>query len=244
MSDTIIYEYPLTEKIRCYLRIEQLSKQLHAYQSLQQPELFKPFFSALFTLAEQVDRGEFKKELLRDLDTRKVSLNQWFDVESIDKEQLNKLIKKIDSFNFSQAQPNKVHALISQDPLLVQIKNKQSLPGGGCEFDTPLLHYWQHLPQHQRLSDINKWLAPFEQTIEAVTLLLQLLRESSTYYEQVATDGFFQDGCTESQLVRIKVAVHQGCYPCISGYRNRYSIRFISWNEQPLHDINFALACC
>jgi len=244
MSDTIVYEHPLTEKMRSYLRVEHLSEQLFTYRDIDDTELFKPFFNLLFSLAELIDRGELKKELIRDLDAHKCALNQLRDDKDIDSDKLALLITKMESFDFCQAQPNKAQLLITHDPLLTQIKNKSSLPGGGCHFDTPLLHYWTHLPQQQRASDIERWLIPFLPTIEAIKLLLQLTRESKVYTKETASEGFFQSNCDKTQLLRIRLSVQQGCYPTVSGYRSRYSIRFIAWNEQPLHDITFALACC
>ncbi|MCG7533245.1 cell division protein ZapD [Psychrobium sp. MM17-31] len=244
MSETIIYEYPLTEKIRCYLRIENLSDQLLSYKAVQQPELFKPFFGLLFSLAEQFDRGELKKELIRDLDTQKHSLNQWRNEENIDQEQLTLLIDKLETFKAAQSQPNKPQQNLCQDPLLAQIKNKSSLPGGGSPFDTPLLHYWNHLPQQKKEQDIERWLAPFEQSIEAIRLLLQLTRESSSYQEVTAREGFYQNSCEQLQLLRIKLMAHQDHYPTISGYKNRYAVRFQSWNDHPVQDVKFLLSCC
>jgi len=244
MSETIIYEYPLTEKIRCYLRIEHLSDQLLGYKAIDKPELFKPFFGLLFALSEQFDRGELKKELIKDLEQNKASLNQWRTDKNIDQVQLEKLLQKIDSFKFSQAQSNKAHTIIGQDPLLNQIKNKSALLGGGSPFDTPLLHYWNHLPDQRRLEDIERWLSPFAQTIAAIRLLLQLTRESSIYQECTAVEGFYQNSCEQLQLLRIKVPTHQDYYPTISGYKNRYAVRFQSWNEQPIQDVDFLLSCC
>lgn len=244
MPETIIYEYPLTEKIRCYLRVEHLSDQLLSYKTAQSAELFKPFFTVLFSLSEQFDRGDLKKDLIKDLEYQKQSLLQWRLDENIDQVQLEKLLKNIECFNFSQAQLNKPHAAIAQDPLLNQIKNKSALAGGGSPFDTPLLQYWHHLPTEQREQDIKRWLSPFEQTIAAIRLLLQLTRESSVFHACVATEGFYQNSCEQLQLLRIKVLGHQDYYPTISGYRNRYALRFQSWNEQPIQDVDFFLSCC
>lgn len=244
MTETIIYEYPLTEKIRGYLRIEHLSEQLLSYKTIDNPVLFKPFFSLLFTLSEQFDRGDLKKELIKDLDHNKLLLNKWKNNINIEQEQLNKLLTQINSFTFSQAQSNKVHNVISQDPLLNQIKNKLSLSGGGSPFDTPLLHHWNHLPLENRLRDIEHWLSPFTQTIEAIELLLQLIRGSANYSEYVAVEGFYQNNCEKLQLLRIKTVKDTNYYPVISGYKNRYAVRFQSSNEQPVPDINFLLSCC
>jgi len=244
MSDTIVYEHPLSEKIRCYLRVEHLADQIDKFGSCPQGSGFKPFFAALFTLSEIVDRGELKKELIRDLDNHKLALAQWRLAEGIDKNQLNQLLAQIESFCFFKSPANKAQQLLTNDPLLNQVKNKMSLPGGGALFDTPLLHFWQHLPLTSRQQDISRWLKPFQMTIDAITLLLHLLRQSSPYLEKLANDAFYQDSCDKNQLLRIKLEMQQGCYPTVSGHRNRYAIRFIAWNEQPLHDIKFALSCC
>lgn len=244
MSDTIIYEHPLNEKIRSYLRIEYLAEQIVHYRTFDNSIGFKPFFDSLFSLAELVDRGEIKKELIRDLEFQKNSLKQWLNADDVDKEQLTKLLTQIESFCFLPAQPIKAQLFINNDPLLRQVKNKLALPGGGCHFDTPLLHYWQHLPPAVRQKDIECWIKPFQMTVDAVRFLLHLLRESVIFEEKTAFEGFFQSSCDKNQLLIIKLKLHQGCYPNISGYRNRYAIRFASWNEQPIHDIKFALACC
>jgi len=244
MSDTIIYEHPLSEKIRCYLRIEHLAEQIEQLSACQQSVSFKPFFNALFSIAELVERGELKQELNRDLDGHKVTMQQWRHSDGIDADQLDQLLAQIDSFLLLKSATNKGLHLLTNDPLLNQIKNKMPLPGGGALFDTPLLNFWLHLPQATRQQDIERWLKPFQKTIEAIKLLLHLLRQSSSYHQQIANDAFFSDTCDRNQLLRIKLDVQQGCYPTISGYRNRYAIRFIPWSEQPLHDIKFFLSCC
>ena len=244
MSDSITYEHPLSEKIRSYLRIEYLADQIIYYRNFVDNNGFKPFFDLLFSLADLVDRGEIKKDLIRDLEHQEHSLKQWLNAENIDNQQLKKLLAQIESFSFNQPQSNKAQQLINNDPLLAQVKNKLALPGGGCHFDTPLLHYWQHLPISERQRNIEQWLEPFNMTVEAVRLLLHLLRESVTFEDKVANAGFFQSNCDKNQLLRIKIDIHQACYPNVSGYRNRYAIRFSPWTDQPVHDIKFAVACC
>ncbi|NRA69985.1 MAG: cell division protein ZapD [Gammaproteobacteria bacterium] len=244
MSDIIIYEHPLNEKIRSYLRIEYLAQQIDRFRKLDSTAGFKPFFDCLFSLAELVDRGELKKELIKDLEEQEHHLTQWRDADNIDNVQLTILLDKIQSFSFHQSQPNKAQGLISGDQILHQIKNKLALPGGGCNFDTPLLYCWQQLPQEQRTSDIERWLQPFKMTIDAVELLLHMLRESVSYEEYVAIAGFYQATCEKNQLLRVKLSGHQGCYPNVSGYRNRFAIRFSALNGQQIHDIKFAISCC
>ena len=244
MSDTIVFEHPLSEKVRHYLRIEYLANQIERLQSVADTELIKPLFYSLFALTEVIDRGEIKKELIKDLANQRQLLIQWRNAQNIDNNQLEQLVKQIDCFCRSTCKPNKEHIHHSSEPLLNQIKNKLALPGGGCHFDTPLLHYWCHLPIIERNKDIKRWLAPLQNTIDATHLLLHLLRGSVGYQEKLATDGFYQSSCQQNQLIRIKLRSHQGCYPTISGYKNRYAIRFNAWNEQPLHDIKFDLACC
>lgn len=244
MSDIILYEHPLNEKVRCYLRIEQLAQELEQYKHNVCADTYKPFFNTLFAISELLDRGELRKELQRDLDRHEHDLKQWLTVSEVNVERLQSLLDQINNYAQYNNPTNRALQPHHNDALLGSIKNKQALPGGGGSFDTPQLHYWLHLDMAQRLADIEHWCHPFQPSLDAIKLMLHLLRESSGFSSQIAKDGFFQSSCDQSQLLRIKLEMLQGCYPTVSGHRNRYAIRFLAWQEQPVHDIPFLLSCC
>ncbi|WP_252346031.1 cell division protein ZapD, partial [Shewanella indica] len=47
-------------------------------------------------------------------------------------------------------------------------------------------------------------------------------------------------------LVRVKLDAEQGCYPTISGHRNRFAIHFVQFEQQKHSDrtVKFLLATC
>jgi cell division protein ZapD len=50
------YEHPLNEKVRIYLRLEHLLKQLHDSSELSDPWQYTIFFNALFDLLELIEQ--------------------------------------------------------------------------------------------------------------------------------------------------------------------------------------------
>lgn len=77
--------------------------------------------------------------------------------------------------------------------------------------------------------------------------LLQLTRSTSHYDNAVAHTGFYQgDSAQALALVRVKVDASHGCYPTISGHKNRFAIHFVQLEQQRHSDrpIDFLLATC
>jgi len=88
------------------------------------------------------------------------------------------------------------------------------------------------------------WLSDINLLMNAITLLLRLWRESGSFSEQVANNGFFQDTAESAELIRIKLPGNLFCYPTLSGHKNRFALRFLPTAEQPIGDVPFQLACC
>ena len=61
MSDTV-YEFPLKEKVRNYLRIEQLIAQLKSGASAPSAQLQMYFFDQLFTLLDLFERIDIRTD--------------------------------------------------------------------------------------------------------------------------------------------------------------------------------------
>ncbi len=70
---------------------------------------------------------------------------------------------------------------------------------------------------------------------------------SCEYRDAVAHAGFYQGDSQQSlSLVRVKLDAEQGCYPTISGHRNRFAIHFVQFEQQKHSDktVKFLLATC
>ncbi|WP_298774649.1 cell division protein ZapD [uncultured Shewanella sp.] len=239
--NTLIFEHPLNEKIRGYLRLEYLDQQLQ--QNLEEDHQAR-CFDPLFSLCELTERCDYSGEVLKDLDRQ---LAQW-SIESVPvmdtipdpiatlKESRNKL---------KLAQRPGLN--IKHDRFLSTLRQRYNMPGACCNFDLPQLHFWLEKPWEQRQLEYLSWKAQFSDLLTPIKLLLAITRQSSQYKECSAHDGFFQAHSEHPlSLVRIKLSQKNQCYPTISGHKNRYAIHFMQFDSQKHanENIPFQLATC
>lgn len=77
------YEHPLNEKVRIYLRLEHLLKQLHDSSELSDPWQYTIFFNALFDLLELIEQIPVKTDLAKALDKQSTKLKAWLDYDAL-----------------------------------------------------------------------------------------------------------------------------------------------------------------
>ena len=104
----ILYEYPFNERIRTYLRLQQLFNRLG--QLLARTEALDHHF-ALITLFEIMDvgaRADLKSDLLKDLDKQRHTLDSYRGNPAIAEAVLDKVINELDlCFEALNNQPGK-----------------------------------------------------------------------------------------------------------------------------------------
>lgn len=82
---------------------------------------------------------------------------------------------------------------------------------------------------------------------EALTLILDLIRQSGIFRNQTSLNGFFQDNAEGAELLRLQLKLEDSLYPQVSGHKGRFAIRFMPLDNE--HGIvparlDFELACC
>lgn len=77
-TSTIIFEHPLNEKMRSWLRIENSLIQLNSFQSINSLSSALSFFRAVSEFIEVLDRGEIRAELLKELEKDKKNCNSGY----------------------------------------------------------------------------------------------------------------------------------------------------------------------
>ncbi|MGL5393496.1 MAG: cell division protein ZapD, partial [Shewanella sp.] len=136
---------------------------------------------------------------------------------------------------------------LKQDRFLSALRQRFAMPGACCNFDLPQLHFWLAKPWEERQQDYREWTSHFTALLTPIGLLLQLTRSRSQFAPAVAQAGFYQGDSNQAlSLVRVKVSAAHGCYPTISGHKNRYAIHFAQFDRQRHSDkaIDFLLATC
>ncbi|MCW8330495.1 cell division protein ZapD [Photobacterium sp. SDRW27] len=240
------FEHPLNEKVRIYLRLEYLIRQMTHASQLSDQWQHQIFFRALFDLLEILDQIQVKSELAKDLDKQRTKLKSWLNIEGVDQSALLSILDNMDLAHHQLITANRLGQEIREDRFLSGIKQRFSIPGGSCCFDLPTLHHWLHLPLAHKQNDMANWLKQLAELTEALNLWLRFTRESGQYQPQIARCGFFQHDAEDACLLRLEICPTHGVYPMISGHRSRFAIRFLPFEEgASIADaIEFKLAIC
>lgn len=243
MTD-LIYEQPLNEKIRSYLRLEYLAEQLQA--NLDHDHQHRCFYP-LFSLCELTERCDYRGEVLKDLDRQLFALSKWQSLPAINSEEVEAYIAKLSVAREVLQVSERPGQQIKQDRFLAALRQRFNMPGASCNFDLPQLHFWLAKSWEVRQAEYQEWMSQFACLLSPINLLLDLTRQTTEYNQLKATAGFYQGDSEQAlSLIRVKLAAEQGCYPTISGHKNRYAIHFVQFDKQKHSDqsIQFELATC
>lgn len=249
----ILYEHPLNERVRTYLRMEHMFRRFSALMNRDMAIDHHYALHALFELLEVASRADIKSDVLKDLDKQKIQLNGYRGNPAIAETVLDHIIQEVES-TFTRL--NQVNGKCGQDlqdnEWLMAIRSRIFIPGGTCEFDLPAYFSWQHRQPEHRREDLLDWSGSAQPLINGITLLLRLLRESGITHRVAALGGHFQQSLPSNrsmQLIRIHLPHDAGLIPEVSGNRLMLSIRLMHMVDgvrlQPAGaDILFDLSLC
>ncbi|AXR07480.1 cell division protein ZapD [Salinimonas sediminis] len=250
MSDTV-YEFPLKEKVRNYLRIEQLIAQLKSGASAPSAQLQMYFFDQLFTLLDLFERIDIRTDIVKDLDAHEKNLVYWSQHPNIDSSALENTLRSIVNLRDKLKSCKKFGTELKEDKFLSAIRQRFAIPGGACSFDLPNLHYWLGQPGESRQDTMKSWMLTLVNVEEAIAICLSFLRERGQFRALNATNGFYQGVAEDkNELIRVRCTVDEGYYPNLSGNKYRYALRFMWFTPEPGKsssvddDISFSLAAC
>jgi len=249
----ILYEYPLHERIRTYLRLEHLFLRLHQLVT-RMDDLDHHFaLATLFEILDVAARADLKSDVLKDLDKQKHLLDGYRGNPAIAEAVLDQVIGELDQcFNALNSQPGKAGQSLTENDWLMSIRSRIGIPGGTCEFDLPSYYAWQHKTGVSRQADLNHWTSTLVPLADAVHLLLKLLRDSGVPQKVIANAGQFQQSLPQGRtflLLRVALEVSQELIPEISGNRLMVSVRLMRQGDDhrphPVNeDVTFELALC
>lgn len=254
MSDLQIYEQPLNERIRSFLRLEKLFNQF-AFHLQQGSTWDHPIaIQSISDLLAFTTRSDIKLEALKEIERQHIKLERLSKRPQVDHVQLDVLLEKqtgiISRLQSSNGQVG--HDLQSIE-LLSTIRQKNSVPGCICDFDLPAYQYWLKHSETERKHSLEKWYQPFVILENAISVILDVLRQSTIDSEETAPGGFFQkslDSNQAIQLLRIHTQNDKDYFPEISAGKHRFSVRFLTNDdpgnrpEQCKEDISFHLSMC
>lgn len=247
MSSHILFEHPLNEKMRTWLRIEFLIQQMSFHLPISEHATALHFFRNVGDLLDVIERGDVRTELLKELERQQRKLQGWAEVPGVDRNRIDSIRLQLNQSSSILMAAPRVGQFLREDRLIGLVRQRLSIPGGCCSFDLPTLHIWLHMPQEQRDAQVKNWMGSLEPMNQALTLILDLVRNSAPFRKQTSLNGFYQDNGDDADLLRLQLSLGDQLYPQISGHKSRFAIRFMpldSENGSVPERLDFELACC
>jgi cell division protein ZapD len=248
----ITYEYPLNERIRTLLRLEDLYDRARFFLGRDSPHEHHHALTGMFEILEVASRADLKSDLLQELDRQRTFLEALRNNPAISEEKLNGVLREIDSaFATLHATSGKTGQALRENEWLMAIKQRVGIPGGTSEFDLPSYHHWLHHPVERRRADLESWLKPLLPIHAALSIVLRVLRESGRVTSLIAFQGVYQQTPAEkpAQMLRLALADELPCVPEISANKYALNVRFllpegVQKTRVYEHDVPFELAFC
>jgi cell division protein ZapD len=250
----VVYEQPLNERMRTFLRLDFLYSQAMYHEERPDQWSTRAAMNSLLEILAITARGDIRSEVLKELERQSHVLHEYASRPGVDSGRLKALLSNLTRL---RNELNAAGALFMQrlrdSEFLNAIKHRSAIPGGTCEFDLPDYRHWLDQPYEKRAADFDSWMMTIRPLCDAVTELLWLTREAGRPRAETAQGGTFQiafERDNPCQLLRITLPAGTTLFPEISGSHHRCSIRFMSWTDvnarpvQTTEDVKFLLTTC
>ncbi len=254
-ADTaLLYEQPLNERMRTFLRLEFLYKQLHYHSEQESAWSSRGSITSLLDVVAIMSRGDVRGDVLKELERQLFLMDRLQRTQDVDNDRLTDVMGKLQSLRgeLNAVGPKYLQELRDNE-FLNAIRHRSSIPGGTCTFDLPEYTHWLRQNFSRRSADTENWMAVVRPLCDSVIALLWLVRNSKQATHQVAVKGIYQHSMNRDStnaLIRISLPSESVLYPEISGGQHRFTVRLMEWdsnNKRPVQikqDVEFNLTVC
>lgn len=253
MSEQITYELPLSERIRTFLRLEDLFEQMLHFSQHDGEWQNRAELSCLLDILAISSRTDLRNEITKEIERHTKCLVIFAKNPKVDREKLEQSIDQLNSLNRQLlTSSGRIDQVLGQVDLLKCLSQRNSIPGGTCDFDLPAYHFWLNKPLSVRREQIQNWTAHLTPIRQSISLLLQFIRYSSMPTEKIARAGYYQQSLDTNHpvhLLRVSLNLSSEYFAEISGGKHRFTVRFMLplETERPSQideDIRFTLSIC
>ena len=250
----LVFEQPLNERMRTFLRLDFLYNQALYHNEMASPWGSRAAMSSLIDVLAITTRGDVRSDVLKELESHLTTLNEFESKPGVDAQRLKSVVSNLARLRGDLMSAGSAFLQPLRDSEFVNaIKHRSGIPGGTCEFDLPDYYFWLAQADDARMRTFNQWIGLLRPMCDAIAELLWLTRQNGRTRQEIARGGSFTitfDRDNPLQLLRISLPGSAGLYPEISGSHHRCSMRFLSWNgiatrpTQTQSDVSFMLSCC
>ncbi len=251
---TLIFEQPLNERMRTFLRLDFLYSQALYHNESASQWGTRAAVTSLIDILAIITRSDVRSDALKELERQLTLLGEFQSKPGVDTNRLKTLIGNLTrlrtellNVGVASLQP------LKDSDFLNAIKHRSSIPGGTCEFDLPDYLFWLSQPDEVRVRAFNQWLTMLRPLCDAVSELIWLTRQNGRTRQETAQGGNFTitfERENPLQMLRIALPASMGLYPEVSGSHHRCNVRFLTWKglseraTQADSDVKFLLTTC
>ncbi len=226
----ISYEYPLNERIRTLLRLEDLFRKTTYFTANDTPQDHHTVLLTLFEVLEVASRADLKVDLLQELERQRHTLMAYRNNPDISEEALSGALYEIEQASAGLlGMAGKIGQHLRDNEWLMTIRGRMAIPGGACQFDLPSYHFWLNQDVAARRCDLERWVQPVLPIRSGIDIVLRLLRGSGRPENQQAHAGTYQltmAGRT-ALMLRVRIPRTEAVVPEISANKYALNIRFM-----------------
>lgn len=244
-AEWVVFEQPLTERVRAFLRLEFLFDEYAHFRADPSVAGARTAMKTFLDILSVIGRSDLRTDLMKDFAEQIAIFTRLRSRPQVDHVQLDRVLADLRNAGSALQKLGNSHPsqLLRENEFLFAVMNRSTIPGGTCAFDLPAYHRWLSRPHAEVAADIAVWsmqLQPFEQ---AIRLYLHLMRNSTQPSDQIAEGGvFLHTPQAFYPLIRVLIPGNADVYPEISAGKHRISIRFMSLGNVNVRNIQAAAA--
>lgn len=227
-----VYEHPLNERIRLFMRLEALFLQMKQFHQASEYYSIQLFLDALFDVLDFLHRYEIRSELIKELQNYKTAIERgtfMLERDSNYREQslldLDKSIHEIHGLSLQ------ILSILRENELLNSLRQRNFNQSGNCLFEVPAFQHWLNQAQGQQSAFLLEVYQYFLPIIQSIGLVLRLVRDEAECEMVTSEEGMLLrnlDAKKRNQMIRIHLPKTIQAFPRISGDRHRVAIRLMA----------------
>ena len=243
-----LYEEPVQEKIRKFIKIEFLLNKIYYFKSKDNKSENYVALLALCELYEILSRSDIKSELIREIETQNSYFEKIKEIPQADSSKLNSVLEKQNLLLKS------IYNIESNylDYLEHDILFKTILKNCFTQLQPASIDFWLSRDILIRETQIDLWLEPLIFIKRSIDFILEVIRKSGRFEDRMAEKGFFVEKLDIKRnilLIRVTLTSDLYYYPQISVGKQRLTIMFMTKDDKNnlvpyQEDLNFILTTC
>jgi len=251
MPKEYLYELPLNEHLRTFMRLEFVFKRMNYLLEIDDSWATRSIIHGLLEIYSILSRTDVRREVITDLDRYIYEMKKYQNSPLADEDRARELQQELESQKIAvESSGSDYLKPLRDNEFLNSLLHRQTLPGGKSEFDMPKYKFW--LDSERTESDIDQWVGVIKPVCSSIDKILWMLRESTEAISTIAVAGYYNHQISSNykiSLVRIFLDENT-IYPEISGGKHLISIRFFNWIDsgekwsQTKENINFRISLC